>query len=341
MRTTSLLARLALASALGVAASPADAALFVFKDWAVACDNTRGCEAAGFRAEDSDSRPVMLWISRDAGADTPVRARLKVETADGARTGPFRLVIDRKAHVDAPLDGDLDADAFEDALPGFMERPSVEVDYKGQRFTLSLNGPKAALLKMDDLQGRVGTVGALVHPGKKSERGVPPALPAFTPHPAPRFAVKSTDAALLKLVAPTLRGECDVALSDSVSGADVNIHRVSDSQVIVLRECRRDVESLYAAWLVDDKPPYAARRLDFPQADGTTPSLSPGTQWDDEGSLRSIGKRGGRDDCGSDAFWTWNGRALELYNAHEEPLCRGMLGGGMTLRTFAYALPQR
>ena len=339
MRTAALLAVLTAA----IAAPPAQAALFTYKDWAVACDNTRGCEAAGFRAEDSRSQPVMLWIAREAGPGTPVRGRLKVETADGARTGPFRLVIDRRTHVDAPLDGDLDAAAFQRMLPRLLERSSVEVDCQGQRFTLSLTGLKAVLLKMDDLQGRVGTVGALVHPGTRSEHDVPPALPAFVPRPAPNFALKSTDDALLKLVVPTLSGDCDIALSDGVDGADVNIHRVSDNQVIVLRECRRDaVESQYAAWLVDDKPPYAATRLEFPQADGTTLPVAPGAQWQNGGgSLRSIGKGSASNDCGSDAFWTWNGRALELYNAHAAPLCRGMQGGGMTLRTFAYAMPQR
>ena len=340
MRTISLLA---LATAAAIAAPQAQAALFTFKDWAVACDNTRGCEAAGFRAEGSDSRPVMLWIAREAGPGTPVRGRLKVETPDGARTGPFRLVIDGRTHIDAPLDGDLDAAAFQRALPRLLERDKVEVDYQGQRFTLSLNGLKAVLLKMDDLQGRVGTVGALVRPGRKSERGVPPALPAFVPRPAPNFALKSTDDALLKLVVPALAGDCDIALSDGATGTDMSVHRVSDNQVIVLRECRRGaVESLYAGWLVDDKPPYAARRLDFPQADGSTLPLEPGAQWQNGGgTLRSISKGGANNDCGGDAFWTWNGRTLELYNAHEEPLCRGMQGGGMTLRTFAYAMPGR
>ena len=343
MRTSLLIVRLALASAAALAALPALATTFVYKDWALACDNTRGCEAAGFRAEGSDSRPVMLWIAREAGAGAPVRGRLKVETADGPRTGPFRLVIDSKAHVDAPLDGDLDAAAFARALPRLMERSSVEVELQGERFTLSLNGLKAALLKMDDLQGRIGTVGALVRPGPKSERDVPPALPAFVPHPAPNFALKSTDAALLALVAPTLAADCNVALSAGPDGADTTIHRVSDDQVIVLRECQRDeFESGYAAWLVHDKPPYTASRLEFPQADGPPRALAMGAQWEGGGgTLRSISKGSAANDCGGDAFWTWTGRALELYNAHEAPLCRGMQGGGMTLRTFAYAMPGR
>ena len=314
------------------------AEVFVFKDWAVSCDNTRGCEAAGFRADGSDSKPVMLWIAREAGAGVLVRARLKVETANGARTGPFRLVADDKTLMAVAADADLDAKAFARVLPSLLERPSVEVDFDGERYTLSLNGLKAALLKMDDLQGRIGTRGALVRKGPQDEHGVPPPLPAFLPHPAPNFALKSTDPALLKLVLPTLAADCNVAVSDGVDGADVAIHRVSDDQVIVLRECQRGAfQSGYAAWLVDDKPPYGTHRLDYPQADGSSRPLAMNAQWEGNGgSLRSISKGRAENDCGGDAFWTWTGRALELYNAHEAPLCRGMLGGGMTLRTFAY-----
>lgn len=346
MHTSSPFARrlLCFGTAAAIACLPGltHAEVFVIKDWAVSCDNTRGCEATGFRAEGSDSRPVVMWIAREAGAGTPVRARLRVETASGARTGPFRLVVDEKTHVAEPADADLEANAFARLLPTLMERSSVEVDFEGERYTLSLNGLKAALLKMDDLQGRIGTRGALVRKGPQDEHGVPPPLPAFVPHPAPNFALKSTDPALLKLVLPTLAADCNVAVSDGVNGADVAIHRVSDNQVIVLRECQRGAfQSGYAAWLVDDKPPYGARRLEYPQADGSSRPLGMGVQWEGGGgSLRSISKGRAENDCGADAFWTWTGRALELYNAHEAPLCRGMLGGGMTLRTFAYMPPR-
>ena len=334
--------RLGAAMAIACLSALAHAEVFIFKDWAVSCDNTRGCEAAGFRADGSDSKPVMLWIARAAGAGAPVRARLKVETASGARTGPFRLVVDEKTRLAEPLDGDLDAAAFARALPALLERSSVEVDFDSERYTLSLNGLKAALLKMDDLQGRIGTRGALVRKGPRDEHDVPGPLPPFTPHPAPNFALKSTDAALLKLILPTLAADCNVALSDGVDSADVAIHRVSDGQVIVLRECQRGTfQSGYAAWLVDDKPPYGARRLEYPQADGSSRPLAMNVQWEGNGgSLRSISKGRAENDCGGDAFWTWTGRALELYNAHEAPLCRGMPGGGMTLRTFAYMPPR-
>jgi len=336
------LARLAAAATIAAVAPLAHADVFVFKDWAISCDNTRSCDAAGFRGEPSDSKPVMLWISREAGAGTALRGRLKVETDNGASTGPFWLVVDDKTRIAQPADGDLDVAAFARALPRLMEGSNVEVQLGAERYSLSLNGLKAVLLKMDDLQGRIGTRGALVHKGTRGEHGIPSPLPAFVPHPAPNFALKSTDAALLKLILPTLTADCNVAVSDAVDAADVAIHRVSSGQVIVLRECQRGAfQSGYAAWLVEDRPPYTSRRVEFPQADGSSRPFAMNAQWEGGGgSLRAITKGRAEDDCGGDAFWTWTGSALELYNAHEAPLCRGMKGGGMTLRTFAYARPR-
>ena len=63
--------------------------------------------------------------------------------------------------------------------------------------------------------------------GTQDEHGVPGPLPALRPHPAPNFALKSTDPELLKVLLPTLAGECDVPLADGVASADVSIHRVS------------------------------------------------------------------------------------------------------------------
>lgn len=262
-----------------------------------------------------------------------------METPQGARTGPFRLLVADHVRVSAPLDGDLDVAGFARVLPSLLERQDITVGFETERYTLSLNGLKAALLKMDDLQGRVGTRGALVRKGAHDERGVPDALPALHPHPAPNFALKSTDPALLKLVLPSLGADCNAPLKEGVDGADVAIHRVSDDQVIVLRECQRGAfQSAYAAWLVDDRPPC-----------GQAPGVSPGRRLlAAAGHERAMGRRRriaalhrqeprGKRLRRRRLLYLDRARAGAVQRP-VEPLCRGMLGGGMTVRTFAYEL---
>jgi hypothetical protein len=307
---------------------------WVFKDWAVTCDNTRDCEAVGFQAEHSGSAPVALWVARDAGRGGNIRGRVNVQSPAQPAGGHMRLVMDDGTAVEQEDGEDLAAAPLRKLLPHLLEGTSVDVFRGKERFVLSLDGFKAAMLKVDDLQGRIGTPGALVRKGTRSEAGVPPELPAPVAHPAVAYENKSTDGALLQVLSPKIGSTCPLHASSALDAPDIKLHRVSASQVILLRECeRRAFESGYAAWLVDDKPPYAARRLTFPQVDGEPTDLAADAQFDED-ELRSIGKKDAGDHCGDDAFWAWTGKAFELTSAHAAPLCRGFDGGGFAISTW-------
>ncbi len=325
---------LAFAVGLSFAGLAAHAETFVFKDWAVTCDNTRACEAIGFQAEASGSAPVELWLSRDAGPRTPVRARVTALVHDRGAASSFRIRAG-KLEVTQPTTENLADAAAAKLVPAMLEAGSAEVQFGPERFTLSLAGLKAALLKMDDLQSRIGTPGALVRKGTQPESAVPPPIEADRPQIAIRFQNKSTDDRLLHAILPTLASTCAVPLGDEVDSADVSIHRVSESRVIVLRECRRHaLQSTYAAWLADDKPPYAARRLSFPLIAGGSADEAIALQLDGV-LMRSLVRLHDGNDCGSDAWWTWTAREeFELDNGHDSPLCRGMPEGGFALRTY-------
>jgi len=322
----------ALLMLLGCAAGHAET--YVFKDWAVSCDNTRNCEAVGFQAEHGGSAPVALWVARDAGRRGNIRGRVNVQSPTQPAGGDLRLVMDDGTAVDQVDGNDLAAAPFRKLLPRLLESKSVDVFRGKERFVLSLDGFKAAMLKVDDLQGRIGTPVALVRKGTRSDADVPPELPPPVGHPAVAYANKSSDGALLQLLSPRIGATCALHGSTGVDAPNVTLHRVSATQVIVLRECeRRAFESGYAAWLVDDRPPYTARRLTFPQVEGEPTDLAADAEFDDD-ELRSIGKKDAGDHCGDDAFWNWTGSAFELSNAHAAPLCRGFDGGGFAIQTW-------
>ena len=313
---------------------------WVFKDWAVSCDNTRNCEAVGFQSERSGSAPVALWVARDAGRGGNIRGRVNVQSASQAPGGPLRLVLDDGSAVEQEDGEDLAAAPFRKLLPRLLEGASADVFRGTERFALSLDGFKAAMLKIDDMQARIGTPGALVRKGKRSEAGVPPELPAPITHPAIAWQDKSSDAALLQVLAARVGADCALQATSALEAPNVKLHRVSATQVILLRECeRRAFDSGYAAWLVDDKPPYAARRLAFPRVDAEPADLVADAEFDAQ-ELRSIGKKDAGNHCGDDAFWAWTGQAFELTNAHVAPLCRGFDGGGFALSTYQTRAPR-
>jgi len=316
----------------GLLAGGAQAQSFTFKDWAVACDNTRHCEATGFQAEGADE-PVQLWLARDAGPGTPVRARLAA--ASGA--GPLRLRLRGFSTGPTGADDALPAADVAAFLARAADASEAEVSDGKQRFVLSLAGLKAALLKMDEAQGRLGSVDALVRKGTRPATQALPPLPVpALPRaalPPPRPADAALAAAVLRAVQPR---DCWAELPDA-EGPATAVLRVSATQLVVMRECLRGAyQGSSALWLAADKPPHAPRRLRLPmpgQAQGSEDDMATMATLEG-GELSSWAKARGVGDCGESARWAWNGQGFALLEAAEAPLCRGFAGGGFALRTW-------
>ena len=137
---------------------------FSHKDWEVVCDNTLTCRAAGYSAEEGSGGSVLL--TRQAGAGTAVSGELMLaEVTDGdVLPGKLTLWINGQPAGDVkpakeswPL-SEKQARAIVNAIKG-----SGKVEFTGVEapFVLSGEGAYAVLLKMDDVQGRIGTPGAL------------------------------------------------------------------------------------------------------------------------------------------------------------------------------------
>ncbi|MBT2869014.1 DUF1176 domain-containing protein [Chromobacterium violaceum] len=325
--------RILLASALLALALPASAKVFQFKDWAVACDNIRHCEANGTQAGDSDN-PVSLLLSRDAGPGSRLSAQLYVDDPDEGKVGKLTLKVGRIKWTGIGAE-----QAFSDAqttqlLAAMLDADEVALADGKREWTLSLAGLKAALLKMDDVQGRVGTVGALVKKGGKPESAAPAAQPAPLLVPLAPPAAKPGDQKLLPAILKQLRA-VDKACWDELPDAehpDVQLYRLSASQVLVLRECGRGAyQGSYKAWTSGDAPPFHPREIPLRGSDGKETFLMNASF--DKGELSSYAKGRGIGDCGSGASWAWTGKDFKLMSAQEAPQCRG-IAGGVSLRTW-------
>jgi hypothetical protein len=328
--------RLALASC-ALAATAARAEVFTFGDWAVGCDNTRRCEAVGYQAEDGGSQPVVLWLGRDAGPGTAVEGMLAVQSASEVPHGSPTLVAGKGLVVPAAADDRLDRAALARALPQLAQLHEADVRLGREHFTLSLAGLGAALAKMDEVQGRRGTPGALVRRGTRPESAVPAAPPAPRVFAAPAVPHRAGDAALLKTLVRKLRTDCQ-GLSSAPAGLDnTSLWRVSPSEVLLVRDCESGYNSPSDVWIVADKPPYAARRPAF-ESHGAVDPLAGTTNASFDGQqLQTTFKGRAAYDCGSIASWTWTGRAFVLAEAREAPLCRGLPAGGFSVRTWTSA----
>jgi len=314
------------ALALALVSGAASAGHFTFQDWEVACDNTRRCEAVGYQSEE-ETLAVLLWLGRDAGPGAPVSARISVQSEDDGAAGPLTVQVGTTTLRGLRVDDLLKPEQIAKLLPLLRNAETATVSDAKHTWTLSLAGSKAALLKMDDVQGRVGTASALALPGARPAAAVLPPLPPPRVQQLPTFANRKGDEKLLPLIVKTLEhGGCEDAFETGYGEPNNEIHRLSATQVLLVLECARGAyQSSYQVWTANDKPPYAARPVKLPDVDGGEGYvMNPSFQ---NGQLLSFGKGRGISDCNTHAKWAWTASGFALIEAASGRLCRGFPGG--------------
>lgn len=313
---------------------------FAHHDWEVACDNTRTCRAAGYHA-DSDALKVSVLLTRAAGPGRPVEAVMAIgqygdEPAIDAlpEVVSMTLLIDgkpidqlrlKKAALGATLSGQT-VDALVKALG---KRSVIEWVHGEHRWRLSDRGAAAVLLKMDEFQGRIGTPGALLRKGTRSEQSVRPPLPVPTrripppPRPQPgdeQFVVRHKEALLeaLRQSAAKEAWECpELDSHEPERLADVAATRLSTTQMLVSTHCwLAAYNSGSGYWIVNDSPPFQPSLVTTSGSDG------------DGQAINETHKGRGLGDCWSRFGWAWDGKRFVPAHQSTTGMCKLMEPGG-------------
>jgi len=307
---------------------------FDHKDWEVVCDNTLTCRAAGYSAEEEATGSVL--ITRKAGPQTPVTVDVvlaEMDADDAATPVKLTLWIDGKSLGELATEdsdtwrlSDTQAQSVIEAVKG-----SGKVEFKGgaKPFVLSGDGASAVLLKFDDVQGRVGTPGALSKKGDKAESTVAAAVAAPV---IQAVAVKGgeertlTDAQLAalkpRLLAAASRGnECDRLASPQepvIDGDnDVTLTPLDSKHVLISALCWRGAYNEgYGYWVIDS-------------ALKGTPQFITRSASDYSDGVISLGQRGrGLGDCWASAEWVWDGETFRKSSESTSGMCRYVRAGG-------------
>lgn len=317
---------------------------FQHNDWEVACDNTGTCRAAGYQA-DSDEMPVSILLTRKAGAGQMVTGEFKlgsIEDDDNQQNPePVYLWINGKNFGSVGLSRQQ-TNALITALAG---KAVIEFKSGKKVWRLSDSGATAVLLKMDALQGRVGTTGALIKKGKNSEADVfkPRPMPVVTwvkpnekinKSPAMQRLIKSVDLNQLKkdLIKHQLvlkqRHEkngtdiyadgCTVLKGeDQYAKFELEVEPLNDNKLLASGLCWRGAyNSGVGYWLIDAKKPYQPQLITTGASDYA------------DGIIYSNQKGRGLGDCWSNNEWTWNGTEFIQTHAATTGMCKMVEAGG-------------
>lgn len=312
-------------------------------DWQLTCDNTRTCRAAGYHDDEENALPMSVLLTRKAGPGEQVKGQLmighyqtgaeKIDSVsrvemrvDGKALGP--VAIDQRTWV-----GQLSAAQVRALLAALAGETSIEWTNGSKHWRLSHRGAAAALLQMDALQGRIGTVGALIRKGPASEAKVLPPLAAPVVHAAPVARALPGDAQLFQRIAAPVREAvlatlgpdpaCDL-LGDDNPDAPIGISRLAPGKLLLDAPCwRAAYNSGQAYWVANDMAPY---RPEIVTTDGTDYEA---------GEISKVQAGRGLGDCISTMRWVWDGKAFVHAETSETGLCRLVApGGAWTLPTY-------
>jgi hypothetical protein len=161
------------ASAAPDGSAPTPGPLRSFKDWVVGCDNLRSCVALGLSPEGQDN--AYLRIGRGGGAADEPEISFSVLFDEAPKDPTLTFALDG-GPTPRPIKGAVDGSFVKASLPPQEARSFLSALKSAKTLTLTLHGAAspfrvslagsaAALLFMDDSQGRVGGVTALAKPG--------------------------------------------------------------------------------------------------------------------------------------------------------------------------------
>jgi hypothetical protein len=318
-----------------LAAAAPEGVRFQHLDWELACDNTGACRAAGYQA-DADERLVSVLLTRYAGPVQPVSAELLIGVDEDTLVASRRVTL----YVDGTPAGEVDVRIGSATLPPEMVHALLEalrrdsnIEFRdaGGRWHLSDDGAVAVLLKMDEVQRRVGTFGALIRRGDRGEKGVPVgkrkpviARAALWPTTEADAALAADPAFVRAMSAATRRDECDPSgFLEPGTPVEFEVQRLDAHRVLATTVCWRAAYNAGSGyWVVDAAPPHKAKLV---TTDATGAEAGEITSWQ---------KGRGLGDCISQSTWVWDGTAFRLSRAQSSGLCKGFPGGAWELPTF-------
>lgn len=296
-----------------------------FSDWMVTCDNGLRCVALG--GKDDGGR--MLMLMRDAGPDGDVSVEVGGIGED--------FVDGRAVHYPTPqwrhdeedgiqLRRTTDLEAAQQLVDNIRNGSRLHAGDDADGEGISLRGLSAALLFIDEAQGRLGTRGALLRRGDKAESSVPaaPPLPQVRPSPA-SLPLSDADATRLTTVVRKTQAEV-LAKEECNEEPPFNSDQawpLTDTDALVHLGCWMGAyQASGLLFRVPRTQPAKAVRLSLPSLPGEPPmTMLTTADYEPAGAqLHHFAKGRGIGDCGESADWVFDGNAFVLagYTAMEQ-----------------------
>lgn len=328
---------------LGAATTPANE-VKVFKDWAVACNNIRACEATSFmfRDDGTGEMDALLRLERGGKPDDapafnlmlgyePLAANLvgkPVQLRAGGKTLEIgKLTKDQQQQASIVIPSEKNT-----ALLSLITKPALlEIVIGTSTHRATLSGLTASLLYLDEQQKRLDTTSALIRKGKKTMTAKPPATPVLTAVFAPKDmkAPAGLTGKVRKVMATGLadcepdEGDYKPSERDFAEPLDAKHYLVGIACFSGAYNQMTDMFVVTKDSAASAKPQTTRAKLEF---HGKGDSQLVNAAFDPvTGMLSDYNKSRGLGDCGSSTEWVWTGKQFAAVSYDDMPECRGVV----------------
>lgn len=298
-----------------------------FRDWTAVCDNLNTCNAygpaddhAGFvliRLEAGPAaRPRLL-----AGAWSLTETAARLSMAIDGQAFPGQMDLGLSEHPILTIERPTDP-----LLSALANGRTVTLSAAGQSTSISLSGAAAALLWIDERQGRLGTTTALIRKGTRPASEVPqaPAAPRLSATPA--IAQDNLPTTLARQVSalPEVR-QCRLDNAESPSRDDPwRVNRLGSNRLLWSLPCGAGAYNLSQVYVLSANDGSAARVVIFPTSDEPTHQIVNSDFDATTNTISAFNKGRGLGDCGQMASWQWTGTSFALRQEEAMNDCLGL-----------------
>ncbi|QKJ88146.1 DUF1176 domain-containing protein [Paramixta manurensis] len=306
-----------------------------FSDWQITCNNLNFCVARNIPGDNG----LVMSLSRHAGGND--RPLLRIDYGNRytgeLAGGPLKdnLLLDQQRlkpdlkhwSVEPHHLATAHMISIDEFLAQVLDADNIQLTYRPQA-TISLHGLKAALLLMDELQGRVNGMSAWIKRGDRAAVDVPPEPEApqmRTPGQPPTPLTRDETTGLIDF--GTWRVNADECSLDPMR-REVSVAPLSDEKALLLVSCEMGAYNVIdLAFEVTRSLPYVARGLTLtlpfvPPNHGDKQMELVNAEYDASRSeLLTFSKGRGLGDCGNATRWQFDGREFVLAEYAEESTC--------------------
>ena len=345
---------------------------FVKDDWQLVCDNTSTCRAAGYAAEGLVSSDKLgdasVLIIVEAGKKlSTVQVKLsnweeleqeKLVPEQLSKTNyKVELLLNNKSYgfiqLSSEREGQLSTAQAQQLLKLANQNTKIQFRSGAYRWQVSDTGLAAILLKLDEVQGRVGTPLALVSKGSlnrqtpKSAKAKPVIKKAYSY--ADKDKEQLTPAKLVyfqkninkwididdKQLVGSNDGMGDCELVNPKTEAyqrmqEFGVDRlgwdfipVDSKHTLATHECWGGAYNMGVGyWLINHAKPSKPTLITTSASDYS------------DGEIYAIHKDRGIGDCWNRAVWVWDGKTFAMTEDSSTGMCRGFAGGAWNLPTY-------